>query len=210
MKINSGCYYRWNNHSTNRRDLEGIHLKGVINRVFVISEKTYGSPRIYQELKREGFVVSRKRVAKLMKEEDLQSKIRKQWKVTTNSSDHYPIAPNLIAQNFTASRPDEVRVSDITYIKTSQGWLYLTLIIDLWDRALVGWSLSKTMLTKDTVIATWKMANINRKITESLLFDSDRGVQYACKTFTNYLINTNQEWKLNCRFLNTLKLGTTE
>ena len=155
--------------------------------MFEISKKTYESPRIHQELKSEGFLVSRKRVAKLMKEEGLQSKIRKQWKVTTNSSHHYPAAPNLLAQNVTVSRPDEVWVSDITYIKTSQGWLYLTVIIDLWDRALLSWSLSKTMFAKDTVIAAWKMANINRKIADPLLFHFDRGIQYAFKAFTNYL-----------------------
>ena len=153
MKINIGCYSRWKNYPTSRRDLESIHLKSAINRVFVISEKTYGRPRIHQELKSEGFVVSRKRMAKLMKEEGLQSKIRKQWKVTTNSSHHYPIAPNLLAQNFTVSRPDKVWVSDITYIKTSQGCLYLTVIIHLLDKVVVGWSLSKTMFAKDTVIA---------------------------------------------------------
>ena len=155
--------------------------------MFLISNKTYGSPRIHQELKSEGFVVSRKRVAKLMKEEGLQSKIRKQWKVTTNSSHRYRVAPNLLNRNFTVSRANEVWVSDITYIKTRQGWLYLTVIIDLWDRAVVDWSLSKTMFAKDTVIAAWKMANINRSITEPLLFHSDRGIQYACKAFTNYL-----------------------
>ena len=92
-----------------------------------------------------------------------------------------------MAQNFTVSRKNEVWVSDITYIKTKEGWLYLTVIIDLWDRAVVGWSLSKTMFAKDTVVAAWKMANINRKITQPLLFHSDRGIQYACKEFTNHL-----------------------
>ena len=187
MKINSGCYYKWKKQPIVRRALEGVHLKLAITRVFKVSDKTYGSPRIRQELKSEGFVVSRKRVAKLMKEEGLQSKIRKQWKVTTNSSHRYSVAQNLLAQNFVVSRPDEVWVSDITYIKTSQGWLYLTVIIDLWDRAVAGWSLSKTMFTKDTVIPAWKMANINRKITEPLMFHSDRCIQYACKAFTNYL-----------------------
>jgi putative transposase len=187
MKINSGCYYKWKKQPIGRRALEGVHLKLAITRVFKVSDKTYGSPRIRQELKSEGFVVSRKRVAKLMKEEGLQSKIRKQWKVTTNSSHRYSVAQNLLAQNFVVSRPDEVWVSDITYIKTSQGWLYLTVVIDLWDRAVVGWSLSKTMFTKDTVIPAWKMAHINRKITEPLMFHSDRCIQYACKAFTNYL-----------------------
>lgn len=187
MKINSGCYYRWKKLPFSNRALENENLKVAIKRVFTDSDRIYGSPRVHQELKSEGFIVSRKRVAKLMREKSLQSKIRRQWKVTTNSSHRYPIAPNLLAQNFTVSRKNEVWVSDITYIKTNQGWLYLTVIIDLWDRAVVGWSLSKTMYAKDTVIAAWKMANINRKITEPLLFHSDRGIQYACKEFTNYL-----------------------
>ena len=103
--------------------MEGVHLKLAITRVFKVSDKTCGSPRVHLELKSEGFVVSRKRVAKLIKEEGLQSKIRKQWKVTTNSSHRYPVAQNLLAQNFVVSRPDEVWVYDITYVKTSQGWL---------------------------------------------------------------------------------------
>ena len=96
-------------------------MKTAIKRVFEGCNPIYGSPRIHQELKSEGFMVSRKRVAKLMREESLQSKIRKQWKVTTNSSHRYPVAPNLLAQNFTVSRANEVWVSDITYIKTRQG-----------------------------------------------------------------------------------------
>ena len=107
--------------------------------------------------------------------------------MTTNYSHPYRVAPNLLNRNFTVSRANEVWVYDITYIKTRQGWLYLTVIIDLWDRAVVGWSLSKTMFAKDTVIAAWKMANINRSITGPLLFHSDRGIKYACKAFTNYL-----------------------
>ena len=94
---------KWKKQSIGRRALGGVYLKLAITRVFKVSDKTYGSPRAHQELKSEGFVVSRKRVAKLMKEEGLQSKIRKQWKVTTNSSHRYPVA-----QNFVVSRPDEV------------------------------------------------------------------------------------------------------
>lgn len=170
-----------------KRKLENLELTNEIKKSFENSKGIYGSPRVHEDLKSLGFSISRKRVARLMKKEGLQSKIRKQWKVTTNSSHKYPVAPNLLSQNFTVSRANEVWVSDITYVKTNQGWLYLTVIIDLWDRAVVGWSLSKTMFAKDTVIAAWKMANINRSITEPLLFHSDRGIQYACKEFTNYL-----------------------
>ena len=187
MKVSSGSFYRWLKNPISVRDLEKVHLKKSIKKAFDDSKGIYGSPRIHQELRSQGIVVSRKRIAKLMNEEGWKSKIRKQWRVTTNSNHKYPVAPNLLAQNFTVSRKNEVWVSDITYIKTKEGWLYLTVIIDLWDRAVVGWSLSETMFAKDTVVAAWKMANINRKITQPLLFHSDRGIQYACKEFTNHL-----------------------
>jgi len=187
IRIGSGSYYKWKNHPLSKRKLENISLVAEIKKSFDASKKTYGSPRIHWDLKGLGFSVSRQRIARLMKEEGLQSKIRKQWKVTTNSSHKYPVAPNLLGQNFTVSRENEVWVSDITYIKTREGWLYLTVIIDLFDRAVVGWSLSKTMFAKDTTVNAWRMANINRKINAPLLFHSDRGIQYACKEFTNHL-----------------------
>ena len=90
-------------------------------------------------------------------------------------------------REFTTKNPSEVWVSDITYIATKEGWLYLTIILDLWDRKIIGWALSKTMYAKDTVIPAWKMANDNRKINTPLIFHSDRAIQYACKEFTNYL-----------------------
>ena len=82
-------------------------------------------------------------------------------------------------REFTTKNPSEVWVSDITYIATKEGWLYLTIILDLWDRKIIGWALSKTMYAKDTVIPAWKMANDNRKINTPLIFHSDRGIQYA-------------------------------
>ena len=122
-----------------------------------------------------------------MKVNGIQSKIRKQWKVTTNSNHKYPIVFNKLNRQFKTNHPNEVWVSDITYIATKEGWLYLIMILDLWDRKIVGWSLSKTMFAKDTVVPAWKMACNNREITQSLIFHSDRGIQYACKEFVNHL-----------------------
>ena len=155
-----------------------IHLK---------SRGTYGSPRISRELQELGFSVSKPRVARLMKLNGIQSKIRKKWKVTTNSNHKYQIVPNKLNRDFTTEKPNQVWVSDITYIATKEGWLYLTVILDLWDRKIIGWALSKTMYAKDTVVPAWKMANDNRKIDAPLIFHSDRGIQYACKEFVNYL-----------------------
>jgi transposase InsO family protein len=107
--------------------------------------------------------------------------------VTTNSNHKYPVVPNKLNREFTTKNPSEAWVSDITYIAAKEGWIYLTVILDLWDRKIIGWALSKTMYAKDTVIPAWKMANDNRKINTPLIFHSDRGIQYACKEFTNYL-----------------------
>jgi putative transposase len=114
-----------------------------------------------------------------MKLNGIQSKIRKKWKVTTNSSHKYPIVANKLNRQFTTEHPNEVWVSDITYIATKEGWLYLTIILDLWDRKIIGWALSNTMYTKDTLIPAWKIANDNRRIDTPILFHSDRGIQYA-------------------------------
>ena len=159
----------------------------MITEIHLKSSGTYGSPRISRELKEIGFPVSKTRVARLMKSNGIQSKIRKKWKVKTNSNHKYPVVPNKLNREFTTKNPSEASVSDITYIATKEGWLYLTVILDLWDRKIIGWALSKTMYAKDTVIPAWKMANDNRKINAPLIFHSDRGIQYACKEFTNYL-----------------------
>ena len=90
-------------------------------------------------------------------------------------------------REFTTENPNQVWVSDITYITTKEGWVYLTIILDLWNRKIIGWALSKTMYAKDTVVPAWKMANDNRTIDAPLIFHSDRGIQYACEEFANYL-----------------------
>lgn len=180
-------YYHWKNSKPSIRDQENKILEKMIKEIHLRSNGTYGSPRISKELKELGFSASKPRVARLMKSYGIQSKIRKKWKVTTNSSHKYPIVPNKLNREFTTENPNEVWVSDITYIATKEGWLYLTMVLDLWDRKIIGWALSKTMYAKDTVIPAWKMANDNRKITAPLIFHSDRGIQYACKEFTNHL-----------------------
>jgi putative transposase len=140
MKIVSGSYYRWKKHPMSKQKFKNLKFTKEVKKSFENSKGAYGSLRAHGDLKSLGFSISRKQVARLMKEEGVKSKIRKQWKVTTNSSHKYPLT-----QNFTLTRANEVWVAYITYVKTNQRWIYLTMIIDLWDRALVGWSLSKTM-----------------------------------------------------------------
>lgn len=115
----------------------------------------------------------------------MRSIIKKKFKITTDSSHKYPVVDNILNREFTVNNQNIVWVSDITYIRTKQGWLYLTTVIDLFDRKVIGWSLSHTMKAKDTSIKAFKMAVINRPINlnQLLIFHSDRGIQYACKEF---------------------------
>jgi putative transposase len=114
--------------------------------------------------------------------------VTKKYSVSTTDPKHgFRIALSLLDRNFKVGETGKVWVSDITYIPTVQGWLYLTTIIDLGDRKVIGWVLSTTMKAEDTTVTAWKMAVVNRPITSDLIFHSDRGVQYACTEFTNLL-----------------------
>ncbi len=113
----------------------------------------------------------------------------KKFRVTTDSEHNHPVCENVLDRNFSATRKAQKWVSDITYIHTKEGWLYLTTIIDLYDRKVIGWSFSKGMSASETILPTWRMAIVNRPIELPLIFHSDRGVQYACKAFRNLLSN---------------------
>jgi transposase InsO family protein len=156
--------------------------------VYQQSNGRHGSPRIAVELQQQGLKVSRPRVARLMRKHAIRSIIRRKYRVRTTDSNHsFAIAENYMNRNFSATRLAEKWVSDLTYIKTQQGWLYLTAVLDLADRKVVGWALSETMEAEVTSVAAWRMAVRNRSITKFLLFHSDRGVQYACQQFRKQL-----------------------
>jgi transposase InsO family protein len=140
------------------------------------------------ELQARGQRVSRPRVARLMKSANLRSIIRKKFRISTTDSQHqYPISKNHLQRNFQVNSPGKVWVSDITFIPTRKGWLYLTMILDLFDRKVIGWALSESMETRQTVLPAWKMALTNRAIDSQLIFHSDRGVQYASQEFRKAL-----------------------
>jgi transposase InsO family protein len=123
-----------------------------------------------------------------MKQANLRSIIQKKYVVTTTDSKHtYPVAENRLNRQFNPVKPGQAWVSDLTYIRTGEGWLYLTIIMDLYDRKVVGWALSKSMKAAETTIPAWQMAIKNRPIERDLIFHSDRGVQYACHAFTRLL-----------------------
>jgi putative transposase len=189
FKVSKSGYYKWLIRKPSKRALYNQILLEEIKRIYYCSKKRYGSPRITKELKMLKFTASRQLVRKLMKKEFLQSIIKRKFKITTDASHKYPVVENKLNREFTVAKENLVWVSDITYIRTQQGWLYLTTVIDLFDRKVIGWSLSHTMKAKDTSIKSLKMALLNRPIdpNQSLIYHSDRGIQYACEEFVSEL-----------------------
>lgn len=186
LQVSRSGYYRWLNSGPSARSVENRELTEQIRSIHTRSKQTYGSPRITAELNAGNRKASRPRVARLMKEAGIRSKVTKKYRVSTTDSKHgFLIAPNLLDRDFKVGETGKVWVSDITYIPTVQGWLYLTTVIDLGDRKVIGWALSTTMKALETTVAAWEMAVKNRPITSALIFHSDRGVQYACTEFTD-------------------------
>jgi len=184
LKVSVSGYYYWLKHPVSLRASKQEDLLAHIDRIYHKSKCRYGSPRIAMELNIEGIRASRPRVARLMRKAQIRSIVRKKYRVQTTDSRHlYPIAENLLQRDFSAVRLGEKWVSDLTYIKTNEGWLYLTKIMDLADRKVIGWALSDNMEANTTTVPAWQMAIRNRPVTASLIFHSDRGIQYACTDF---------------------------
>jgi transposase InsO family protein len=140
-----------------------------IREIYEQNKGRYGSPKITQELRDRGRRVSKNRVARRMRKAGLRSKIRRKFRVTTNSKHHFAVSPNLLERNFTQQAPDKVWVSDITYLATRTGWLYLTVIIDLFSRMVVGWALSSS-LGHEMVVVALKRAIQRRRPAKGLIF----------------------------------------
>ena len=196
-------FYAWLKASPSKRVLINQTLTEEIRKLYKESMLTYGSPRITQDLNARNIAVSRPRVARLMRKASISSVVKRKFKVTTLSDHHYRIDENKLGRNFKVAEIGKVWVSDISYIKTAQGWLYLTIIMDLADRKIVGWSLNNSLKTRDTVVPAWLMAVGNRPITSKLLFHSDRGIHYACDEFKALLrsyplVETSMSRKGNC------------
>ncbi len=187
FKVSKSAFYDAMKYLPSNRDNENRMLLFEIRRIHQESKATYGSPRITDELNARGFKASRPRVARLMKQNKIRAIHAKKFLITTDSKHKYPVVENKLDRNFSPEAKGQVWVSDITYIRTLKGWLYLTVIMDLWDRKIIGWAQSSDMSAENTSIAAWRMAVKNRPITGKLMFHSDRGIQFACYDFTNLL-----------------------
>jgi len=186
LNVSKSCYYSWlfNGAYINKID---VKLYELVKDIFILSKRTYGTIRIKEELEDDyGVIVSRKRIAKIMRYYNLKAKIKRRFVNTTDSNHNNEIAPNILNRDFYAANPDEKYVGDITYIQTTQGWLYLATVIDLYSRKVVGWSIDENMKTS-LINNALDMAIKNRNPPKGLLFHSDRGVQYASNSFKELL-----------------------
>ena len=218
FKVSRSAFYKSLHYLPSGRDHENRILLFEIRRIHQLSRASYGSPRIADELKARGFKASKPRVARLMKKHNIRAIHKKKYVVTTDSEHSFAVAENWLNRNFSANAAGKVWVSDITYIRTGKGWLYLTAILDLYDRKVIGWSQSSDLSAASTSIAAWKMAVKNRSMSDDLIFHSDRGVQYACADFTKLLssypqVSQSMSRKGNCwdnavaeSFFKTLKV----
>jgi transposase InsO family protein len=178
LSVSRSGYYAWRKKGKSKQEIENEKLLEIIIEIYEQSKKRYGGPRVWKALKNRGIDCGKNRVARLMKKAGMISKRRKKFKATTNSKHNLPVAPNLINQDFTADQPNDVWVSDITYIWTYAGWLYLCIILDLYNRQIVGWSI-KPRMTKELVLESLDKAIKNQRPSPGLIFHSDRGSQYA-------------------------------
>lgn len=186
LEVSVSGYYFWLKNPSTRREKRDEELAKKIVLIHQASKKRYVSPRIYKALKKESEIVSRKRVIRLMQENNIFGKAKRKYKATTDSNHTLGIASNLLNQKFNTDSPNQVWAGDITYIPTNEGWLYLAVVIDLFSRKVAGWAMEKRM-TKELVINALMMAYWQRKPNAGAIFHSDRGSQYASNDFKNYL-----------------------
>jgi putative transposase len=203
FKVSRSGYYGSLKGAISQRAQENEKLLSLIKEEHKKSRRCYGSPRIFKALKAKDVQVSRPRVARLMKQAKIRAKMVRRFRVTTDSKHSFAVSENLLNRNFSAKATGQAWVSDITYIRTLTGWLYLTVVLDLADRKIIGWALSETMKAKHTTVAALKMAIKNRPVVQELIFHSDRGVQYACDEFRTELkayplIRQSMSRKANC------------
>jgi putative transposase len=180
LGVSQSGYFAWKSRPASPRQREDLVLLAHIRAAFVLSNETYGSPRMTRELQDGGLNVGRRRTARLMRENGLKAWQKRRFKRTTDSHHAWPVAPNLIEQNFSAERPNQKWNADISSVWTSEGWLYLAIILDLFARRVVGWAVSDR-LHKELALEALRKTLAIRQPRKDLIHHSDRGSQY-CST----------------------------
>jgi len=188
LEVARSGYYAWRGRPPSARAKANELLLDAIRTVHQTSRGTYGSPRVFRELRTPENPVSENRIARLMRVSDIRSKHRRKFRVTTQSNHRRPVAPNVLAREFTVAAPNRVWAGDITYVWTAEGWLYLAILIDLYSRIVVGWSMS-TRITDELTLSALRMAFRKRRPAAGLLFHSDRGSQYTSNDYRQFMID---------------------
>jgi putative transposase len=183
LKVGRSGYYAWCKRPISQREKENQELVKQIHEEYQNSRKTYGSPRIHEAMKQKGIACGRHRVAKLMRSQGIAARKRsKRYPVTTKRQPGAIPAPNLLRQDFSATAPNRKWVTDITYIDTAEGWLYLAPILDLYSRLVVGWAMADHM-EASLVEMAFQMALVRRNPAAGLLHHSDQGSQYTSTSY---------------------------
>jgi putative transposase len=176
LGVSVSGYYAWRVRKASQRQWDDLVILAHIRGHFACSNETYGSPRMHAELKAAGLRVGRHRVARLMRQNGLKALQKRRHKKTTDSQHGGPVAPNLLEQDFTATGPDQKWGTDISYIWTAEGWLYLAIVLDLFSRRIIGWATS-ARLKKDLAMTALQRAIVMRRPPPGVVHHSDRDVQ---------------------------------
>jgi len=187
LDVSISGYRAWNRGGTpDRKQLTDAQMLAIICAIHAEFKGAYGSPRMVRELRLRCFTAGKERVERLMRENNIRARHKRRFKVTTDSKHGLPVAENLLDRDFTPTAPNQVWTSDITYLWTEEGWLYLAIVMDLFNREVIGWSL-KPRMTTEIVTDALTMAWFRRRPDASVMHHSDRGSQYASHAFQDKL-----------------------
>lgn len=186
LQVSPSGYHKWLKNKVSFRVKENQRILEIIKFHHNKSKATYGLPRIYAVMRKEGLVVNKKRLARLMKVNNIKAKTKRRFRVTTVQNSKTQASENILKQNFTASSENKIWTGDITYLWTKEGWLYLAVVMDIYSRKIVGWSLDSSLST-ELVIRALMMALVHRKPEGVIIFHSDRGCQYTSSSFRELL-----------------------
>lgn len=215
LDVSTSGYADWLASGGPSQWLSDAQLLTLVRSTFAEFDGAYGAPRIYRELRAKKHPVSKERIRRLMKQAGLKARHKRRYKVTTDSKHNLPVAPNLLNRQFTVDKPDQVWTTDITYIPTQEGWLYLAVVMDLYTRAIIGWAMDSRM-TRELTMSALRMAWFRRHPKPGVLHHSDRGSQYCSHDYQqqlrNYGMTASMSRKGNCwdnapmeSFFNSLK-----
>ena len=186
LTVSPAGYYAWAHRPESDRSVHNRTLLSAIRVIHRESRETYGSPSIWDALVKRGHEVGDNRIARLMRVDGIRAKTVKKWRATTDSDHTWPVATNILNRQFQVEQPNQVWAGDLTYVWTTEGWLYLAVVLDLYSRAVIGWAMG-SRLTVDLAERALTMALTHRKPTAGLLHHSDRGSQYAAHRYQRLL-----------------------